>query len=376
MKEIKQIIQAYNSRDKELSYALATVFYVKDSSYRRPGARMLICENGQWTGGISGGCLEGDALRRAQKVMHSKNPEIVQYDTRDGDPHQIGVGLGCSGLIEILIAPLDDTNANNPIFQLEAIINSRKPKIKVSLINGTIGAFSSGSMFDPETILKELQKDQSKTQTSEEYGYPIEEITKDIDSVYDAKRSMVKNYKYSSNEIGLFIEFIEPQTRLIICGQNYDVPPLLKIANELGWETIMVANISKLSKSIFSLPSRLIDKSMVGTISCDSYTACMMMTHDLVNDAEYLKCFLPLEPSYIGLLGPAKRRIKLMDLLLKEGINPDDFQTEIYGPTGLDTGASTPEEIAISILAEIRTHFSGRDGKHLRERDKPIYFQD
>src|SRR4029078_10413949 len=107
MKEIKSIIHAYNTIDfSHTKAALATVARVEGSSYRRTGARMLVLDNGTYLGGISGGCLEGDALRRAQKSIASNKTSVVTYDTTKDDDHQIGVGLGCNGIIDVMFTPL------------------------------------------------------------------------------------------------------------------------------------------------------------------------------------------------------------------------------------------------------------------------------
>src|SRR3954464_13392837 len=116
MKELKEIINAYDKAAKEgKQTALATVVHLEGSAYRRPGARMLVTEDGKLTGAISGGCLEGDALRKAQLVMVQKRPMLVTYDTTDDDDAKLGVGLGCNGIITILIEPVYETNKNNPI---------------------------------------------------------------------------------------------------------------------------------------------------------------------------------------------------------------------------------------------------------------------
>jgi len=102
VKEIRQIIEKYESTDHNVEkVAIATVVNVEESSYRRIGARMLVSSSGQWIGGISGGCLEGDALRRSQTAIYNDQPSSVVYDTMEDDANQIGVGLGCNGRIEV-----------------------------------------------------------------------------------------------------------------------------------------------------------------------------------------------------------------------------------------------------------------------------------
>src|SRR6187397_1574420 len=126
MKEIRQIVTAYEKIDfSSHQAALATVARVEGSSYRRAGARMLVLDNGNYLGGISGGCLEGDALRRAQKAIIQNKPSVITYDTTQDDGYQIGVGLGCNGIIDVLFTPLDPGDEQNPVRLLSKLTGIR-----------------------------------------------------------------------------------------------------------------------------------------------------------------------------------------------------------------------------------------------------------
>jgi xanthine dehydrogenase accessory factor len=123
MKEIKAIIAAYdNIKDTATQAALATVVRVEGSSYRRTGARMLVMDDGVWVGGISGGCLEGDALKRARLAIAKSESSLITYDTTEDDAYQIGVGLGCNGIIDVLFTPLDFHDSNNPVEGLRSCV--------------------------------------------------------------------------------------------------------------------------------------------------------------------------------------------------------------------------------------------------------------
>ena len=136
MKEIRDILKAFDEAQKlGKQTALATVVHVDGSSYRRPGARMLIEDDGQLTGAISGGCLEGDALRKALLVMNEKRSRLVTYDTMDDDDAKFGVGLGCNGIIQVLIEPIDAANPNNPIQYLKVINEKRQKAVLITLFS-------------------------------------------------------------------------------------------------------------------------------------------------------------------------------------------------------------------------------------------------
>src|SRR5690349_4397773 len=147
MKELKAIVDAYQKIDFEKqSAALATVVKVRGSSYRSPGARMLITDDGKWVGSISGGCLEGDALRKARSVMQSATPMTVTYDTREESNQHLGIGLGCNGVIDVLIEPIDPTNVKNPIFLFEHLISVNEP-----VAVGTV--FSNGNLTGEKVLM-------------------------------------------------------------------------------------------------------------------------------------------------------------------------------------------------------------------------------
>lgn len=127
MKEIRDIVANYDKwQSQGKKCALATVISVEGSAYRRPGARMLISEDGLLTGAISGGCLEGDAMKKALLVINSQQPALVTYDTMDEDDAIIGVGLGCNGIIKILIEPIIESLNPNPLQILQHITTTRR----------------------------------------------------------------------------------------------------------------------------------------------------------------------------------------------------------------------------------------------------------
>ena len=136
MKEILNIIKAFDeAQQQQLQTALVTLVHVDGSSYRRPGARMLVREDGQLTGAISGGCLEGDALRKALLAMAQKKPMLVTYDTNDEDDASLGLGLGCNGIIQVLIEPINPAEQNNPIQLLEAVAVKRQKAVLITLFS-------------------------------------------------------------------------------------------------------------------------------------------------------------------------------------------------------------------------------------------------
>ena len=140
MKDFKTIVAEFKKIDfSSRKAALATVVKVRGSSYRSPGARMLITDDGKWVGSISGGCLEGDALRKARQVMANLKPMTVTYDTREESNQNLGIGLGCNGIIDVLIEPIDLSQENNPIKLFESFVKTAEPLTLATIFNASSG---------------------------------------------------------------------------------------------------------------------------------------------------------------------------------------------------------------------------------------------
>lgn len=367
MKEIRTIVKAYDTIDFTTTKAvLATVARVEGSSYRRTGARMLVLDDGTYLGGISGGCLEGDALRRARKALVLGKPSIVTYDTTQEDSHQIGVGLGCNGIIDVLFTPLNTTDDQNPVKLLSGLTNKRAPSIVVTITESKdrLNVLGKALLYENDDhFLTSFVVDNIKT-----------EVLSDIKDCLSRQKSKTILYEDENNCIKAFIEVILPVTHLVIYGSNADIYPQVRIARELGWDATVVTNVSKAEKSLFTLATRVISNNVAEEPVMDSYTAVLLMAHDYKTDFRNLQKALRTSASYIGLLGPRKRTDKMFVKMLEEGTPVSDTDLQrIFSPAGLDIGADTPEEIALSIAAEIRCHFAGRKGMSLRLREGNIY---
>jgi xanthine dehydrogenase accessory factor len=367
MKEIRSIVEAYNTIDFSNTKAvLATVARVEGSSYRRTGARMLVLDNGTYLGGISGGCLEGDALRRARKALVLDKPAVITYDTTQEDSHQIGVGLGCNGIIDVLFTPLDNRDEQNPVKLLSGLTTKRQPTVVV-----TITACGDELNALGKTLLYRDDNHFLESFVIKEIG-PM--VVNDIRSCVDQQHSKTITYLYEDHNIKVFIEVILPVTHLVIYGSNTDLYSLVRIASELGWDTTVVTNISKADKDLFLGATNVLNSTGKDEPVVDDYTAILLMSHDYKTDLQNLKKTLQTRSSYIGMLGPKKRTDKMYDELMKAGYPVSQVnQDRIFSPAGLDIGANTPEEIALSIAAEVRSHFAGRKGMSLRLREGTIY---
>jgi xanthine/CO dehydrogenase XdhC/CoxF family maturation factor len=369
-KEIRNIIKAFREAQEERRQtALATVVHVEGSSYRRPGARMLIAEDGQLTGAISGGCLEGDALRKALLVITEKKSRLVTYDTMDDDDAKFGVGLGCNGIIQVLIEPIDTTDPNNPIQFLKIVNESRRSCALVTLVSLQD---KKNSQYGTCLLLKE---DITVIDTT-----PVlrDILMSDAEEALINQRSTFKNYISDEHNLNAFIEVIKPPVSVIIIGAGNDVIPLVDMAEILGWETIVIDGRPNFAKKerFASACSVLVAKpeQALEQVFIDEHTVFLLMTHNYNYDMAMLRQLLQKNVSYIGMLGPKKKRERMLNELKEEGLAFTDQQLSVlHSPVGLDIGAETSEEIAVSIIAEIKAFFADKDVQSLRKIREVIH---
>lgn len=363
-KEISDICNAFKEAQRQgRKTALATVVHVEGSSYRRPGARMLVEDNGKMTGAISGGCLEGDALRKALQAINQRQNKLVTYNTSDDDDVEVGVQLGCNGIVHILFEPIEPDKDNNPIAILEKCFMQRKDAVLVTLFSlKNFYGHQPGTcfFFNEEYTHGNIENKVLET-----------EIKEDASTVLASKSSLLK--QYHDHELTAFVELLEPPVCLIVVGAGNDALPLVEMATLLGWQTIVIdgrsthANRQRFSKAqqvIVGKPAEAIKH-----IKIDERTFFVLMTHNYNYDLDMIGLLMHKKCRYIGALGPKKRLHRMFAELHEKGLTiTDEQRSAIYGPIGLDVGAETAEEIALSVLAEIKAVLAERQGTFLRDR--------
>lgn len=371
MKDQKAIVEAFGKVEfPARKAAVATVVKVRGSSYRSPGARMLITDDGKWVGSISGGCLEGDALRKARQVILDKKPLTVTYDTREESNQNIGIGLGCNGVIDVLIEPVDHGDHNNPIKLFQALISSRETVALATIFSNLVCTGEKLLINQEKHILIPLSNSKIN-----------EMVLPDLINVFVTKRSEAKKYNFEESELEVFIELIQPSISLMIFGGGFDARPVSQLAKSLGWEVMVtdecVAHIAPIffpTADQLSLCHRdFIDRDF----NITGYSACVLMSHNYEYDRDVLEKLIASPSPYIGILGPRKRFDKMVTEFTQQGINlSNDDLHRIHSPIGLDIGAETPDEIAISIVSEIQGKFANRSGGFLKYRNAPIHQRD
>ena len=237
MVELKKIIKQYNEACGTHTFALATVVKVRGSSYRSPGARMLIREDGRWFGTISGGCLEGDALRKARSVMQSNEALLVTYDTMDDANNSLQVSLGCNGIIDVLLEPID-SNGLNPLKLLQELILETDLMAMATVFRSDVHPNWVGERL---WVTNELSLHCKLTDSQLD-----EEVREELKRVIQSKQQKTQTFQYGRVEV--LFELIEPALNLLIFGGGFDARPVSKLASFLYWDvTVLDECIAHLS---------------------------------------------------------------------------------------------------------------------------------
>lgn len=363
MNEVRALIEAFdaaNARGERC--ALATVVRVEGSSYRRPGARMLVCEGGASTGTISAGCLEADVIEHAKRVLQTDRAVLVEYDTAStGDEMAWGLGLGCNGSVRVLVEPL----APGSLY-VEALRRSCAASVSVATVYQAAARIESGARL----VLNE-KGDVRHEKLSDEMAALLESGVRALwrqgvtsgACVFDGDGVAVK----------VFLETLLPPVPLVVFGAGQDALSIIELARGLGWQTEVVDPQARpASLSRFALADRVTlsrPEDAGAQVRITPRTLTLLMSHNYAQDLALLRFLLASPARYIGVMGPRKRTERMLGELAAEEAD----LARLHSPAGLDIGANTPAEIALSILAEMRAVLDGRRGGMLRERRGSIH---
>ncbi|ARV62813.1 xanthine dehydrogenase [Nostocales cyanobacterium HT-58-2] len=367
MKELQDIVTDFLTiKNCGQTAALATVVKVKGSTYRRPGARMLMTEDGCMTGSISGGCLEHDVFEHAKQVMVSGEPTLVKYDPEVAEEIIWSLGLGCNGAVHVLIERLD----KQLTFISECLTNKHSGVLAtVFCVEGQVQAkVGNHLMLYPDNNITNEIIDPTLTQA----------MVADAQAALYEQKSKVKTYQLPAGRVEVLIEFIKLPIPLLIFGAGQDAIPVVRFAKDLGWHvTIVDHRPTYLTPEKFPNADSLVLTSAEAAhklVLLEDNTVAIVMTHNYFHDRALLNMLLPSAVRYIGVLGPKRRTTELLQDLQTEGMFYTEEQlNRVYAPIGLDIGADTPVEIALSIVAEIQAVLTKRGAGLLRNRIGPIH---
>jgi xanthine/CO dehydrogenase XdhC/CoxF family maturation factor len=313
--------------------AVATVVRIRGSAYRRPGAKLLVRDDGGTSGGVSGGCLEADVRERALTVLRGAAPHLVHYETGSDDRQVFGLGLGCNGEVDVFVQ-----QATTPAF-LDAVRRIRE-------------CLAGDAPFAISTVLTGTRAGDVSVLASIRGG----------ETAIDAPAG-----------IEVFTEVLRPPPRLVLFGAGDDALPLARYAADAGFRVAVVdhrpafLSAERFPGEVRRLELRAEDDTASSSLPLGRDAYAIVKTHSLAHDRDWVRRLVGSGVAYIGVLGP---RARVEEILRQVGAAHDG---RVFGPVGLDVGAEGPEQVAMSIVAELLAVRSGRAAGHLREREGAIH---
>jgi xanthine/CO dehydrogenase XdhC/CoxF family maturation factor len=353
------LLKFYRAHRGDDALVLGTVVATEGSTYRKPGAMMLIATDGNYCGLISGGCLEADLAAHAEAVFADGLARDISYDLSHADEFSWGLGLGCDGAIHLMLQRLDANIGFGFLEILDQAWKARSSGLLSLVVSTGSPDFSPGSFAlhcgdefssgNPELLETALSSEGSAFSSGHDMS----------------RRFWQDRIETASGNVEVLLIPIMPPPAILICGAGHDALPVARLAVEMGWNCTIVDHRSGFARAdhfpaecnVFVLQASELNS----TLSMDQFDAAIVMSHHLDHDRHYLDQTVKAGISYIGLLGPRKRR----DRLLSE-IGVQDVH--IHGPAGLDIGAEMPESIALAIITEIHAFLNQREGGKLTHK--------
>lgn len=367
-RETERLVAAIrDAQETGAGAAIATVIRIHGSAYRREGTRMLVRRDGSYECALSGGCLEPEVVEQARRVIATGQPTIVHYDLAEDS--LFGLGIGCSGAVDIRIERIEGRIEDDPIFyQWLNVLDRAEPAVLAIGIGGGIGI---GGASSPRLLVRQ------NGDTTGTFG------TEALDTaVADrALHRLGEAFPSSGPEIiggsEIFLDVSVPPSRLVIFGAGYDAAPVASLAWTMGLDvTVVDVRQSFLTDERFPHATRVPAhfSEFAARVPLTSRTFVLVMNHQLERDRESLRHALMAGAAYIGLLGPRSRYEKLLAQLDDDGFRPSpEALSHVRSPVGLSLGAETPEEVAMSILGEILALRRGFSGGFLNGRTTSLH---
>ncbi|CCE23888.1 XdhC family protein [Methylotuvimicrobium alcaliphilum] len=352
------LIDAYwRLRNNTENVVLATIIETFGSTYQKAGARMLIAGNGESSGLLGGGCFERDLIEQAHTVFETENPKTLFYDMRSPDDAVWGLGLGCNGAVRVLLQLLKANSDFHPLNRIVDASESHTAGILATIYESDHPDYSIGDSY----FLTESELDGLSQQ-----GNTPESVVEWAKQTWMQHKACLKTCEIDRHTVKLFFDLIRPPAQLLVLGAGVDTLPVVQFAKALGWRVTIVDH-----RPGYVKPERfpavdallhLMPEDLQERLSLDRFDALVLMTHSIEYDERYLRVIASSRIPFIGLLGPVHRRDRLLDSL---GADAPKIAAKVFGPVGLDIGAETPEEIALSIMAGIHAAMKGRTGGQL-----------
>lgn len=335
--EQRQIVQLWGQGRASV---LVTLVRAQGSSYRRPGARLLLNENGEYAGTISGGCLESEIIRKAAWMVRS-GARVERYSTMFDDTYEIPFGLGCGGIVDLLLEPADTPECAALMRAMES------------------------SLMGQDSVVVTWLPDESRQLRR---AVLVEGMIRFAsEGLGEKKLQCAQTLRAGEEYEGRFVEEIRAPQRLFVMGAGDDAKPLVNMASLLGWSVIVADGRRQLARAErFPAAEKVISQDL-SNLSIKAPDAVVIMTHSYEQDREILTSLLPIAPRYLGVLGARHRSALLVsEVAPKIGLSVAECCDRIYAPVGLDLGGDGPEAIALAIVSEAQAVCQGKLGASRR----------
>jgi xanthine/CO dehydrogenase XdhC/CoxF family maturation factor len=319
---------------------LATVVATAGSTYRKPGARMLIMEDGGYIGLLTGGCLEADLKLHAEEVMSAGVPRAIEYDMRGPDDILFGIGAGCEGAMRVLLEPAGPGSpAAAALAAAAACVRAGRATTLVAMHESPVCRLGTHAAEPP---------------------LPPAVIAAAARALEDGA-SLAVDGQEGGGRSRAFVQFLAPPPHLLICGAGPDARPVAAAARALGWRVSVVDHRAAYAVAA-DFPGAAVrvcePRELAAAVPLERCHAAVVMSHHLASDSMYLRRLAEAGiPGYVGLLGPTARRRRLMEEL---GAAAAPLEGRLHGPVGIDIGAVTPEGIALAIVSQIHAWLAAR----------------
>ena len=332
-------------RERGEALALVTIYETSGSTYSKAGTHMLIDGDGDFHGMLSGGCLEGDLALRAAAVIDSGEPQTVTYDLAQDD-ELWGLGVGCDGVLHVLLQALMPANGYQPFEAIAAAMQGDRP------LRFAIVIESAHPEIRPGAAALGAENGARGLGLADEAAGQL---------LRDRRRPALESVLLDDNELRVLAGTIQPPPRLLVLGAGPDAEPVVQFAVELGWRCTVVDHRDAYvasgdfggAENVLCLPAG----ALAENLELAGYDAAVVMSHHLASDRAYLEQLAATDLRYVGLLGPAARRDRLLSEL---GESARTLTGRLRGPAGIDIGGRGPAAIALSIVAEIQGVLQGR----------------
>ena len=347
---LENLLEFYRQHCDDNALVLGTIIGTEGSTYRKTGAMMLIAEDGSHRGLISGGCLEADLAQHATSVFKQDEARIVSYDLSAGEDLIWGLGIGCEGVIRLLLQRLDRERGFGFLQVLEQAWQQRQPGLLALVTESSDSAYPIGSYL----------LDTGETRAGK-LPLPWQSLTANNLT----RRFWLDEAETDQGKIDYLVLPLLPPPSLLICGAGIDALPVAQLAVQIGWDCHIVdhrGGFANPARFPVTCSVRQLEPGKLSTvIDLSHIDAVIIMSHNLAHDRQYLAQVIQSKMAYIGILGPRTRRDRLLGEI---GIEPAGAP-HIHGPAGLDIGSELPEAIALSIIAEIHACLNQRHGGEL-----------